>query len=95
MTMETQQASLKSKIDKTRLASTHWSFWTCVSTSGIVKMMMNSFFTDNSLNDSFAQCFGHILDLCWGYLLNTLESFQSSILTHRALDEVPLILLCI
>jgi hypothetical protein len=68
MTIETQQASLKSKMDKTRLKSTHWSFWTCVSTSGIVKMMMNSFFTDNSLNDSFVQCFGHILDLCWGYL---------------------------
>ena len=37
MAMEPQQASLMSKIDRTRLPSTPWPFWTCISTSGISK----------------------------------------------------------
>ena len=34
MAMEPQQASLMSKMDGTMLPSTHWTFWTCISTSG-------------------------------------------------------------
>ena len=34
MAMEPQQASPMSKMDETRLPSTLWPFWTCISTSG-------------------------------------------------------------
>ena len=40
--MEPQQAGSMSKMDRTRLPGTSWPFWTCISTSGIVKMMMKN-----------------------------------------------------
>ena len=43
MAMEPYQASLMSKMDRTRLPSTPWTFWICISTSGTeLKMMMKN-----------------------------------------------------
>jgi hypothetical protein len=42
MAMEPQQGSPMSKMDGTRLPSAPWPFWTCISTSGKVKIMMKN-----------------------------------------------------
>ena len=43
MTMEPQQASPMSKIDETRLPSTPWPFWTCISTHGLLNRWTDIF----------------------------------------------------
>ena len=47
--MEPQKASPISKMDGIRLQSTLLPFWTCISTSGIVKMMMKNVASKSNL----------------------------------------------
>ena len=49
MAMEPQQAGSMSKMDGTRLLSTPWPFWTCISTSSIAKMMMKNIASKSNL----------------------------------------------
>ena len=51
MAVELQQASSMSKIDRTRLSSTPWPFWTYVTTSGNkLKIMMNKVASNSNLS---------------------------------------------
>ena len=68
MTMEPQKASPISKMDGIRLQSTLLPFWTCISTSGIVKMMMKNVASKSNLaliwNDMVLQGLIGIHTLC-------------------------------